>query len=164
MASRPGDGATFTLYLPEAPEAACDDDGTATDPSASPIGAGESVLVVEDNIEVGRFCTQILQDLGYRTTWATNAEEALDRIGADGAGFDVVFSDVVMPGMGGLALAHELRRRLPRLPVVLASGYSHVLAKDDAHGFELVHKPYSAEQLGHILRRVTRQGARQRVG
>ncbi len=120
--------------------------------------------MVEDNIEVGRFCTQILQDLGYRTTWATNAEEALDRLGADGAGFDVVFSDVVMPGMGGLALAHALRLRLPRLPVVLASGYSHVLAQDDAHGFELLHKPYSAEQLGHILRRVTRQGVRRRAG
>ncbi|QRE75891.1 hybrid sensor histidine kinase/response regulator [Methylobacterium aquaticum] len=164
VASRPGEGATFTLYLPEAPEAACADDETAADPSASPIGAGESVLVVEDNIEVGRFCTQILQDLGYRTTWATNAEEALDRLGADGAGFDVVFSDVVMPGMGGLALAHALRLRLPRLPVVLASGYSHVLAQDDAHGFELLHKPYSAEQLGHILRRVTRQGVRRRAG
>ncbi|MGE7418897.1 ATP-binding protein, partial [Methylobacterium tarhaniae] len=163
VTSRPG-GATFTLYLPEAPAAAVHGDGASADPSASPIGAGESVLVVEDNIEVGRFCTQILHDLGYRTTWATNAEEALDRLGADGAGFDVVFSDVVMPGMGGLALAHELRRRLPRLPVVLASGYSHVLAQDDAHGFELLHKPYSAEQLGLILRRVTGQGARRRAG
>ncbi len=164
VASRPGEGATFTLYLPEAPEAVSADDGTAAESSASPIGAGESVLVVEDNIEVGRFCTQILQDLGYRTTWATNAEEALERLGPDGAGFDVVFSDVVMPGMGGLALAHALRRRLPRLPVVLASGYSHVLAQDDAHGFELLHKPYSAEQLGQILRRVTRQGARRGTG
>ncbi|AWN52242.1 PAS domain-containing protein [Methylobacterium sp. 17Sr1-1] len=163
VTSRSGHGATFTLYLPESPAAAFQDDGTA-DASASPIGAGESVLVVEDNIEVGRFCTQILQDLGYRTTWAINAEEALDRLGPDGAGFDVVFSDVVMPGMGGLALAHELRRRLPRLPVVLASGYSHVLAQDDAHGFELLHKPYSAEQLGQILRRVTGPGSRRRAG
>ncbi|SFV16934.1 PAS domain S-box-containing protein [Methylobacterium sp. 174MFSha1.1] len=163
VTSRSGHGATFTLYLPESPAVAFEDDDTA-DASASPIGAGESVLVVEDNIEVGRFCTQILQDLGYRTTWATNAEEALDRLGPDGAGFDVVFSDVVMPGMGGLALAHELRRRLPRLPVVLASGYSHVLAQDDAHGFELLHKPYSAEQLGQILRRVTGPGSRRRAG
>ncbi|MGX7704438.1 PAS domain-containing protein [Methylobacterium sp. Gmos1] len=164
VTSRAGHGATFTLYLPEAPATAAFDDRSAADASASPIGAGENVLVVEDNIEVGRFCTQILQDLGYRTTWATNAEEALDRLGTDGAGFDVVFSDVVMPGMGGLALAHELRRRLPRLPVVLASGYSHVLAQDDAHGFELLHKPYSAEQLGQILRRVTGPGGRRRAG
>ena len=163
VTSNSGGGATFTLYLPEAPAVADPGAGSAADASASPMGAGESVLVVEDNIEVGRFCTQILQDLGYRTTWATHAEEALDRLGADGAGFDVVFSDVVMPGMGGLALAHELRRRLPRLPVVLASGYSHVLAQDDAHGFELLHKPYSAEQLGQILRRVTGPGSARRA-
>ncbi len=163
VTSSPGRGATFTLYLPEAPAMSESGDGAAADAPASPIGAGESVLVVEDNIEVGRFCTQILQDLGYRTTWATNAEEALERLGPDGAGFDVVFSDVVMPGMGGLALAHELRRRMPGLPVVLASGYSHVLAQDDAHGFELLHKPYSAEQLGHILRRVARPGRPRRT-
>ena len=163
VTSSPGRGATFTLYLPEAPALSESGDGAAADAPASPIGAGESVLVVEDNIEVGRFCTQILQDLGYRTTWATNAEEALERLGPDGAGFDVVFSDVVMPGMGGLALAHELRRRMPGLPVVLASGYSHVLAQDDAHGFELLHKPYSAEQLGHILRRVARPGRPRRT-
>ncbi|PVY87304.1 response regulator, partial [Methylobacterium radiotolerans] len=69
--------------------------------------------------------------------------------------FDVVFSDVVMPGMGGLALAQELRRRMPRLPVLLASGYIHVLAQDGTHGFSVLHKPYSAEQLGRLLRQVT---------
>ncbi len=56
--------------------------------------------------------------------------------------------------MGGLALAREMRRRLPHIPVLLASGYSHVLAQDDQHGFKLVHKTYSAEQLGRLLRQV----------
>ena len=102
----------------------------------------------------------MLQDLGYRTRWVMNAEEALATLGRDGAGFDVVFSDVVMPGMGGVALAHELRRRLPRLPVVLTSGYSHVLARDTGHGFEILHKPYSAEQLARVLRKATLPGGR----
>jgi CheY-like chemotaxis protein len=119
------------------------------------LGKGQCVLVVEDNLEVGKFATQILEDFGYVTTWAVNAEEALQKLGRDGAGFDVVFSDVVMPGMGGIALAQELERRLPRLPIVLASGYSHVLAQEGTHGYELLHKPYSAEQLVHILSRVT---------
>jgi DNA-binding NtrC family response regulator len=119
-------------------------------------GAGRRVLVVEDNLEVGRFATQVLEDLGYETNWAVNAEEALERLGYDGAGFDVVFSDVVMPGMGGIALARELGRRLPDMPVVLATGYSHVLAQEGATGFDLLQKPYSAEQLSRILRRVTR--------
>ncbi|MBE7201959.1 MAG: response regulator, partial [Parafilimonas terrae] len=98
---------------------------------------------------------QILEDLGYATTWASNAEDALERLGADGAGFDAVFTDVVMPGMGGIALAKELRGRLPDLPVVLASGYSHILAQEGSHGFELLQKPYSADALARILQRVT---------
>ncbi len=149
-----GQGTTFTLYLPEV-EAA---DATALDRAGEGgtiEGAGRRVLVVEDNVEVGRFATQILEDLGYAPEWAANAEAALERLGRDGDGFDVVFSDVVMPGMGGLAMAEELRRRLPDLPVVLASGYSHVLAEEGSHGFELLHKPYSAEQVSRVLKQIT---------
>ncbi|KQP92219.1 PAS domain-containing sensor histidine kinase [Methylobacterium sp. Leaf117] len=154
VTSRPGLGATFTLYLPEVAPAPAE--GSAAPAEApSPVGSGQRVLVVEDNVEVGRFATQILQDLGYETTWAANAEEALERLGDRGAGYDVVFSDVVMPGMGGIALARHLRRHLPHLPVVLASGYSHVLAEEGAQDFELLHKPYSAEQIARILHRAT---------
>ncbi len=78
----------------------------------------------------------------------------MEKLGSDGAGFDAVFSDVVMPGMGGIELAKILQRRMPDLPVLLASGYSHVLAQDGLHGFELLHKPYSADQLGRILGKV----------
>jgi CheY-like chemotaxis protein len=114
------------------------------------------VLVVEDNLEVGQFSTQLLQDLGYVTTWAANAREALELLG-EADGFDVVFSDVVMPGMGGVELGEEIRRRHPSLPVILTSGYSHVLAEEGRHGFELLHKPYAAEELSRVLRRVTRR-------
>ena len=109
---------------------------------------------MEDNLEVGGFCTQILEDLGYAPEWVVNAEEALERLGTDGMGFQAVFSDVVMPGMGGIELARALRMRIPALPVILASGYSHVLAQEDSHGFELIHKPYSAAQVGRVLRRI----------
>jgi DNA-binding NtrC family response regulator len=120
-------------------------------------GRGRRVLVVEDNIEVGKFSTQTLQDLGYETTWAANGNEALKLLDEAGARFDVVFSDVVMPGMSGVELGYEIRRRYPGLPVVLTSGYSHVLAQEGRHGFELLHKPYAAEELSRMLRRVTRQ-------
>jgi DNA-binding NtrC family response regulator len=117
-------------------------------------GAGRRILVVEDNVEVGRFDTQILQDLGYAIQWAANAEAALEQLGADGDGFDAVFSDVLMAGMGGIASVEALRRRLPDLPVVLTSGYSHVLAEEGTHGFERLDKPYLAEQLSRVLRRI----------
>ncbi|UAK25725.1 PAS domain S-box protein [Sphingomonas nostoxanthinifaciens] len=151
-----GEGTIFTLYLPEVlePELAPE---VEEKPSAAPIGAGLKVLIVEDNVEVGQFCTQVLEDLGYRTEWVPNAENALDLLGDDGDGYDVVFSDVVMPGIGGLALAEKLRTKLPNLPVILTSGYSHVLATDSDHGFELLHKPYSADMLGQTLRKVSRR-------
>ena len=151
--SHPGAGATFTLYLPEVPTP-----DEAAPPRREVVhGGGDAslrVLVVEDNLEVGRFCTQILEDLGHRPVWTENAEAALAALEAAEAPFDAVFSDVVMPGMGGIALARILRERAPDLPVVLTSGYSHVLAQDDAHGFELLRKPYSAEELARVLRSV----------
>ena len=117
-------------------------------------GRGRRVLVVEDNIEVGRFSTQLLQDLGYETTWAANAAEALSCL-ATGQVFDVVFSDVVMPGINGIELGKEIRLRYPDVPVILTSGYSHVLAEEGRHGFELLQKPYAAEELSRVLRRVS---------
>ena len=161
--SEVGNGTTFTLYLPEVEGVIRDEPTEARDGEAFPTGDGQCVLVVEDNVEVGRFATQILEDFGYRTTWAANAEEALEKLGSDGAGFDAVFSDVVMPGMGGIELAKILQRRLPDLPVLLASGYSHVLAQDGLHGFELLHKPYSADQLGRILGKVAPNPERRRT-
>ena len=152
--SEPGRGTTFTLYLPKIAGEVTAQSAAIREGKDFPTGDGQCVLIVEDNVEVGRFATQILEDIGYRTTWAANAEEALEKLGDDGAGFDAVFSDVVMPGMGGIELAKVLQRRMPDLPVLLTSGYSHMLAQDGMHGFELVHKPYSADELGRILGRV----------
>jgi two-component system NtrC family sensor kinase len=59
-----------------------------------------------------------------------------------------------MPGMTGIALAQEIRRHHARMPVVLTSGYSHVLSEHGDHGFELLQKPYSIEQLARVLHRV----------
>ena len=155
--SKVGKGTTFTLYLPRVEEEEARDDATSEGRSSGveEHGYGRRVLLVEDNDEVGRFSTQILQDLGYETTWAANADEALKLLD-EVNGFDVVFSDVVMPGMSGVELGQEIRRLYPELPVVLTSGFSHVLAEEGRHGFELLQKPYAAEDLSRMLRRVAR--------
>ncbi|PMU84621.1 response regulator, partial [Pseudomonas sp. GP01-A4] len=82
------------------------------------------------------FATQSLAELGYVTVWAANAQEALAELEHDAARFDVVFSDVVMPGMNGVALAKLIRQEYPDLPVVLTSGYSSVLVESVPDGFE----------------------------
>ena len=150
VVSRPGEGTTFTLYLPQVePEQAQADEGDSIELPDD--GAQRRILVVEDNPEVGGFAAQILADLGYQTTWVTTAEEALTQVGPQAEAFDAVFSDVVMPGMGGIALANELRRRRADLPVILTSGYSHALAEGGHHGFEFLPKPYSVDQVSHAL-------------
>jgi DNA-binding NtrC family response regulator len=65
-----------------------------------------------------------------------------------------VFSDVVMPGMGGLALAKELRRSRPQTPVILTSGYNEAMAEGGHQGFAFLAKPYSAEQVCQLLEKV----------
>ena len=118
-------------------------------------GDGMCVLLVEDNEQVGEFATQALKELGYDSVHAVDAERALNELAKDCSRFHIVFSDVVMPGMSGLELGQEIRRRYPNVPVVLTSGYSHVLAQNGKHGFELLHKPYSVEQLSRVLRKAT---------
>jgi PAS domain S-box-containing protein len=150
--SRLGHGSTFTLYLPRT-QGAQAPVRSSPPPPARARHEGR-VLVVEDNAAIGEFATQLLQDLGYRTELAANGAEALSRLEADPA-FDILFSDVVMPGMGGVELARVVEARWPGVRVVLTSGYSHVLATDAHHGFPLLHKPYSVEELSHILRQAT---------
>lgn len=146
-----GEGTVFTLYLPQVDASVVAAPQGSETGKLPPVDIQRRVLVVEDNLEVGRFAQQILEDLGYETLWATNAEEALQLAGADAMAFDAVFSDVVMPGISGVALARELRRRRPDLPVVLTSGYSEELARSGYEGYEFLPKPYSAEQVSRIL-------------
>lgn len=149
--SRLGSGAAFTLYLPRTQKAPLPE-AEADEPRAPGVAArGACVLVVEDNLEVGAFSTGMLHDLGFRTTWVTTAQDALDRLKNEPRAFDIVFSDVVMPGMNGIELAQSIRRRYPGLPVVLTSGYSHVLAEEGRHGFALLAKPYSVDSLARAL-------------
>ena len=162
VASEIGKGSTFTLYLPRAagtgrPQQMPEQDAPPVD------GHGMTVLVVEDNPEVGKFAADALAGLGYSAKLVDNATHALEELAADADRFDVVFSDVVMPGMTGLELAQEIRRLHADLPVVLTSGYSHVLSEHGSTGYELLQKPYSAEQLARVLNRVGRRRRERRA-
>jgi PAS domain S-box-containing protein len=148
-----GEGATFIMYLP-ASESDADSQVAAAD-SGPPLAKGACILVVEDNPEVGKFATEALSEMGYTAVLASDGAMALEQLSANRARVDVVFSDVVMPGMSGIELGREIRRLYPDLSLILTSGYSNVLAQDGTHGFELLHKPYSVDELAKALRKVT---------
>jgi signal transduction histidine kinase len=148
--STSGEGTVFTLYLPRSNVRAAAASAERNHGQGA-VGQGH-VLVVEDNADVGEFAKQLLEDLGYQATLVPNSAAALDLLDKRADDFDLVFSDVVMPGMSGVELGQTIRRRFPDLKIILTSGYSHVLAGDANHGFELLHKPYSVESLSRVLR------------
>jgi PAS domain S-box-containing protein len=144
-----GVGSTFTLFLPRSanpitPVAVRENDDTEI--------PRRHVLLVEDNEGVGRFAAELLDELGQSVTWVSNGRSALELLETSADRFDLVFSDVVMPGMSGIDLAREVTARWPRLQVVLTSGYSHVLAESGTYGYALLKKPYSVEGLLTMLR------------
>lgn len=153
VTSTPGQGATFTIYLPQAQSPAAEKDAASLTSESATTGRGYRVLVVEDNDDVGQFSTELLEDLGYVVRRVANANAALAILGENEFAVDLVFSDVIMPGMNGVELAGIIRERYPGLPVVLTSGYSNVLAESAHRGFELIQKPYSVESLSRILRK-----------
>jgi PAS domain S-box-containing protein len=146
-----GVGTTFTLYFPRAQPAVQQTCPAASTISAEPPLVARKVLLVEDNEAVGSFANNLLAELGVDVTWVTDARNALDTLGTQQGAFDLVFSDVVMPGMSGIELGAVIRQRWPDLRVVLTSGYSHVLAEEGVRDFELLEKPYSTSALLAVL-------------
>ena len=146
--STPGEGTTISLLLP------CVQSDESVVSAAAKAGGlarqeSSSILVVEDNSEVANFAEALLSELGHKITRASSAEEALGLARAQD--FDLVFSDVVMPGMGGLKLAEILAREKPALPVVLATGYSQEIAETGAGGRPVILKPYRLATLAEVL-------------
>jgi PAS domain S-box-containing protein len=153
-----GVGTVFTLFLPRAGEPGAPVEAR---PRLKGLvrGEGRCILVVEDNADLGVIVRQSLEELGYTTVMTTSAEQALVELEGGAGRFAAVFSDVVMNGMGGFALGQEVRRSYPGLPLVLSSGYSYVLASEQKHGFTLLPKPYSLEDLAQTLHQAINGGA-----
>jgi signal transduction histidine kinase/CheY-like chemotaxis protein len=146
--STPGEGTTIRIMLPcvQTDESIV---SAATKAGGLPRQESSSILVVEDNAEVANFAEALLSELGHKITRASTGEEALDL--ARSQDFDLVFSDVVMPGMGGLKLAEILNREKPDLPVVLATGYSEEIAQTGAGGRPVILKPYRLATLAEVF-------------
>ena len=144
-----GRGTSISLYFPRSQsEIATLADGVANVPA----GGSETILVVEDDLEVAEVSRTLLQKLGYRTRLVTDAGSALEELASDPA-IDLVFSDIMMPGgISGVELARTIRQRYPRLGVLLTTGYPGGAQEAMHAGLPLIRKPYQLEELGRQIR------------
>jgi CheY-like chemotaxis protein len=118
--SEPGKGTTFFLYFPSASDAPVVEQAPARKVAA---GRGERILFVDDEGVLLFVGTMTLEQNGYVVTGMPNGEAALRELRTNPDGYDVVLTDLSMPGLSGLQLAHQLRKLRPELPVILTSGY-----------------------------------------
>jgi len=145
-----GEGTSVTLYLPRAKTAATV--STAAERGSTPRAKG-AVLLVEDDENVAKVAMKMLEMIGYRAEHARDAGTALALL-LSGQTFDVVFSDIIMPGgMSGLDLARKIRQHFPRLPILLSTGYARAAGEVHREGFSIIAKPYRADSLAAALRR-----------
>jgi PAS domain S-box-containing protein len=152
--SEEGRGTTFRIYLPKADSRALQ--RPAQDQELAAQGGNETILCVEDDRKIRDYVTLQLETLGYKVISAGNAEEALAIVG-QGAAFDLLFTDIVMPGsMNGRQLAETMMAGRPSLRVLFTSGYSDgalPLKNRAGHGIPLLTKPYRRAELARMLRR-----------
>jgi nitrogen-specific signal transduction histidine kinase len=156
--SKPGQGTTFTVYLPQVD---CPAPSSLNEAPERPIGGTESILLAEDDDMVRSLATQILQEAGYSVIPARNGAEAVALFRERPDSIDLLVFDIVMPIMGGRAAYDEIQRIKPGIPALFASGY----AEDSLHsnfvlekGMELIQKPYRPQGLLQRIRQVISGG------
>ena len=156
--SEVGHGTTIRLYLPPAQGQA----EAAPAPTAPLAHGNETIMVVEDDALVRNFVTAQLQSLGYRTLAAADGPAAMAMI-EKGQPFDLLFTDVIMPGgMTGRQLAEEVAKRRPGIKVLYTSGYTDNAIVHQGRldpGVLLLTKPYRKSQLADMIRRALSGGA-----
>ncbi len=148
--SAPGRGTTVRMYLPRTREAVAEPPA----PRPATLQGSERVLLVEDNDNVRGSLVEMLRGLGYRVTALARPEAALAELQA-GTPYDLLLSDVVMPGTPSAAeLAAAARRQNPRIAVLFMSGYTQAAATrpDLPRGIALLPKPFRREDLAMRLR------------
>lgn len=152
--STEGEGTSVRLIFPSVTG---EDEQTPSEiPRRAPRGGSETILMVEDNAEVMEMGRSILEDFGYTVITAPTAVEAWQRI-QGGLEFDLLFSDIVMPGgMNGVTLANELRKIRPDQRVLMTTGWADraVDIGDEAErsGYLLIGKPYRRDELARRIR------------
>jgi CheY-like chemotaxis protein len=155
IASVVGRGTEVKLFLRAVRKAHAPGPGTSTSADES---LDCTILLVEDNEDLAGVTTALLEAAGATVLWAANGDAAHALIETDAAAFDVVISDMSMPGtLDGLGLAEYLQRHRPGLPVVLITGYASQLHEAAARRFTVLSKPCQPDALIAAVRAAARR-------
>lgn len=153
--SSPGAGATFDVLLPAVESAAQPTSEVVA--TISDAGGSETVLLVEDEDAVRRVAERFLRRQGYNVLVASGGAEALE-IASTSHPLDLLFTDVMMPGMNGFELAERLRHLQPGIKVMFVSGYTGDYLETQTGelpaGTHFVYKPYEPRRTAHLIREI----------
>jgi CheY-like chemotaxis protein len=150
--SQPGQGTTISLFIPLVDAVAGPE--PSADPAPVALGAGQSILVVEDDPQVRMLVTVVLEDLGYTVEVVGDADGALPVL-ASTRRLDLLVTDVGLPGMNGRQLAEIARQTRPELPVLFMTGYAEKAQERSAFlepGMSMIAKPFPLEAFSDAVR------------
>jgi len=154
-----GQGSVFYIYLPVAIR-----DENSTGPEHAepqPRGGQERILVADDEEAIRALTRELLETYGYTVVTCENGRDALELFATDPKDFDLVITDMAMPAMTGAVLAQKLMEIRGDLPVILCTGYSETLSRQDADRIGIkryLHKPIKNQVLLHEIREVLDSG------
>jgi len=152
--SEPGEGSSFKVYFPRVVDEV---DTTTYSEGSTPVGGGETVLVVEDDEKVRSLAVKLLELLGYKALAAASGKDALELMQQRQGGIDLLLTDVVMPHMNGRELATRVVELYPGTKVLYTSGYTqNVIALHGVldEGVHFLAKPYSLRTVAARVREV----------
>ena len=155
--SEPGKGSTFSILFPEVRKKIVSN----TEPEVTPVGGEERILFVDDEIAVVEMTTSILKRMGYEVIPFIDSQDALDAFANAPDDFDLVITDQTMPRITGVELSERLKAIRPDIPILLCTGYSHVVSAEQAKAQGIdgyVMKPLAKRELAEAIRKVLDQG------
>ena len=145
--TRAGEGTTLRIFLPRSTRSPAAPPDREPAPRPRP---GLAVLLVEDNPHVLTFAGQLLEELDCRVLTAESGEAALALLD-NGEQVDLLFTDVAMPGLSGVAVAQAARKRMADMPVILATGYSDEILGSANAEYEILRKPYDSASVAAAI-------------
>ena len=145
-----GKGTSITMYLPAL---LCEEGAETASPDIN--SGNDKALVVDDQPDVLDIAVELFRNMGYDVLSANNGADAMDILKRT-PDIDVLFSDIMMPGMNGITLGQEARKLMPKLKVLLASGYPAPALeeeKSELREFDFINKPYRMSEIMKMLRK-----------